>query len=186
HVVLISDGLANQGDATPEGLTRRAHRAAQGEYMLSTVGVGTDFNEYLMTALADAGTGNYYYLHNAEDLANVFAREFDAARTTVASALAVQIVPARGVRIVDAAGYPLESAGDAIVFRPGSLFAGQERRIWVSLAVPHDVVGEYELGRFSIAYGEGEQRTTLSFSGPPRVACVASEDQFYSSVDVPA
>src|SRR5262249_55823244 len=31
HVVLISDGLANQGDASPEGLTRRARRAAQGE-----------------------------------------------------------------------------------------------------------------------------------------------------------
>jgi Ca-activated chloride channel homolog len=186
HVVLISDGLANQGDATPEGLTRRARRAAQGEYMLSTVGVGIDFNEYLMTALADAGTGNYYYLRNAVDLASVFAREFDAARTTVASALAVQIAPAHGIRVVDAAGYPLESAGDAVVFRPGSLFAGQERRIWVTLAVPHDAVGEYDLGRFSLAYGEGDHRTTLNFADVPRIACVQSEDQFYSSVDVPA
>jgi Ca-activated chloride channel homolog len=186
HVVLISDGLANQGDATPEGLTRRARRAAQGEYMLSTVGVGTDFNEYLMTALADAGTGNYYYLRNAEDLASVFARELDAARTTVASALAVQIAPARGVRVVDAAGYPLELAGDTVVFRPGSLFAGQERRIWVTLAVPHEAVGEYDLGRFSVAYGDGDHRTTLSFADAPRIACVQGEDQFYANVDVPA
>ena len=139
HVILISDGLANQGDASPEGLTRRARRAAQGEFMLSTVGVGTDFNEYLMTALADAGTGNYYYVQDPRDLAGVFAREFDAARTTVASGLAVQIEPGPGVRVVDAAGYPLEATGDGVVFRPGSLFAGQERRIWVTLAVPQNM-----------------------------------------------
>ena len=67
--------------------------------MLTTVGVGADFNEYLMTALADAGTGNYYYLKAGDDLASVFAREFDAARATVASGLAVRIEPADGVRV---------------------------------------------------------------------------------------
>ena len=60
RVVLISDGLANQGDASREGLVGRAARAARGEYALSTVGVGADFDEGLMAALADAGTGNFH------------------------------------------------------------------------------------------------------------------------------
>jgi Ca-activated chloride channel family protein len=184
HVVLISDGLANQGDSSPEGLTRRAGRAAQAEYMLSSVGVGTDFNEYLMTALADAGTGNYYYVQDPRELSGVFAREFDAARTTVASGLAVQIQPGPGVRVVDAAGYPLEATGDGVVIRPGSLFAGQERRIWVSLAVPQNQPGEYELGRFSLSYGEPTNRTVLAFSEVPRVASVRDAKQFYANVDV--
>ena len=186
HVILISDGLANQGDPSPDGLKRRARRAAQGEYMLSTVGVGADFNEYLMTAIADAGTGNYYYLRDTENLGTVFAREFDAARATVATGLAVQIEPAPGVRVVDAAGYPLEQVDNAIVFRPGSLFAGQERRVWVTLAAPQSAAGEYDLGRFSLSYGDGRERTTLQLSEVPRIACVDSEDQYYSSVDVGA
>ena len=186
HVVLLSDGLANQGDPSPEGLTRRARRAAQGEYMLSTVGVGSDFNEYLMTALADAGTGNYYYLRDTENLATVFAREFDAARATVAAGLAVQIEPAPGVQVLDAGGYPLEQTDNATVFRPGSLFARQERRIWVTLAAPQYAVGEYDLGRFSLSYGDGHERTTLQLSDVPRIACVDSEEQYYSSVDVGA
>jgi Ca-activated chloride channel family protein len=186
HAILISDGLANQGDPSPEGLTRRARRAAQGEYTLSAVGVGADFNEYLMTALADAGTGNYYYVQQAENLAEVFARELDAARTTVASALAVEIEPGPGVRVVDAAGYPLEQTGKAAVFRPGTLFAGQERRVWVTLAVPSQEVGDYDLGRFSLSYGEASARRTLDFSETPRVACVRGEEQFYSGVDVGA
>src|SRR5262249_27236724 len=186
HVILISDGLANEGDASPQGLTRRAARAARGEFMLSTVGVGADFNEYLMTALADAGTGNYYYVQDSGDLGAVFAREFDAARSTVASGLAVQIEPGPGVRVVDAAGYPLEADGTRVVFRPGSLFAGQARRIWVTLAVPQQAVGEYDLGRFSLSYGEGRERTVLSFAATPRIAFVRSEAEFFSGIDVPA
>jgi Ca-activated chloride channel family protein len=184
RAILISDGLANQGDPTPEGLLHRAGRAARGDYVLSTVGVGADFNEYLMTALADAGTGSYYYLQASQDLARVFAREFDAARTTVASSLAVRIDPADGVRVLDAAGYPLEQDGGAVVFRPGSLFAGQERRVWVTLAVPNGRVGEHDLGRFSLVYRDTHEQRTLAFGEVPRVACVQGEDDFYSKVDV--
>lgn len=186
RAILLSDGLANQGDASHDGLLRRATRAARSEYMLTTVGIGADFNEYLMTALADAGTGNYYYLKAGDDLASVFAREFDGARTTVASGLAVQIEPADGVRVVDAAGYPLEQAPHAVSFRPGALFAGQERRIWVTLAVPSTVVGDVALGRFALSYADGPERATLAFADVPHVACVQSEDDFFAAVDVPS
>jgi hypothetical protein len=99
----------------------------------------------------------------------------------------VQIEPADGVRVVDAAGYPLEQAPAAapgsVLVRPGSLFAGQERRIWVTLAVPSQAVGDVELGRFALSYGHGAQRTTLAFAEMPRVACVQGEDDFYAGVD---
>jgi Ca-activated chloride channel family protein len=186
RVILISDGLANQGDPTPDGLRRRAARAARGEYTLSTIGVGTDFNEYLMAALADAGTGNYYYLRDSGDLASVFTREFDAARETVASGLEVRIEPAAGVAVLDAAGYPLERTGGAVVFRPGSLFAGQERRIWVTLSVPNQTAGDHSLGAFSLAYNRGGEGSTLRFEETPRVASVAREDEFYANVHVSA
>jgi Ca-activated chloride channel family protein len=183
RAILISDGLANQGDPSPEGLLRRAGRAARGEYVLSTVGVGADFNEYLMTALADAGTGNYYYLDRGAELATVFAREFDAARSTVASALAVDVAPGPGVRVVDAGGYPLVPTGGGVRFQPGALFAGQERRVWVTLAVPSGSPGEFDLGRFTLAYGDDAGRVTLALDGLPRVACVAGEDEFYANLD---
>lgn len=184
RTILISDGLANQGDASPEGLVARARRAARGEWPLTTVGVGSDFNEWLMTALADAGTGNYYFVERATDLGNVFAREFGAARTTVASALAVEIAPAAGVRVVDAAGYPLETAPDGrVTFRPGALFAGQERRVWVTLAVPQDAATERDLGAFAVAYKDGDTTRRLAFAETPRIACVADDDAFFARID---
>src|SRR5262249_31111675 len=153
-----------------------------GEYVLSTVGVGADFNEYVMTALADAGTGNYYYLRGGADLASVFAREFDAARTTVASAVAVDIDPPDRLRVVDAGGYPLEQAGSTVRFRPGALFGGQERRVWVTFAVPQSTVGEHDLGRIALGWGDGAARTTIALADVPRIACVGGEDDFYAGI----
>jgi Ca-activated chloride channel family protein len=183
RVVVISDGLVNQGDTSLAGLTARAGRAAVGEYVLSTVGVGEDFDEGLLTALADAGTGNYYYLADARALASVFSDEFFSARETVARGLEVRIQPRAGVSVLEAAGYPLERRGGSVSFRPGSLFADQERRIWVTLRVPSREPGETGLGRFALAYSAGGESREIAFGEEPRVACVADRGAFLAAVD---
>ncbi len=71
-MVLISDGLANQGDTTREGLLRRAGESAGLTAPLTAIGVGVDFDENLMGALADSGGGNFYFLRDAVALAQVF------------------------------------------------------------------------------------------------------------------
>ncbi len=183
RVVLISDGLANQGDASREGLVARAARAARGEYALSTIGVGADFDEGLMAALADAGTGNFHFLASAEGLAAILGAEFATARETVATGVRVAIEPAAGVVVVDAAGYPLAREGALVTFRPGSLFAGQERRIQVTLRVPHDAEGVVSLGAFSVEYTAGGERHRLAFEEMPRVAAVADEARVVAALD---
>lgn len=183
RVVLISDGLANQGDASREGLVGRAARAARGEYALSTIGVGADFDEGLLAALADAGTGNFHFLAGAEGLAAILAAEFATARETVASGLRVAIEPAEGVSVVDAAGYPLQTEGRRVSFQPGSLFAGQERRIWVTLQVPRGARGVVPLGAFAVDYAAGGERHRLAFAETPRVAAVTDERRWVESLD---
>jgi Ca-activated chloride channel family protein len=184
RVILISDGLANQGDTSLSGLRARARRAALGEYTLTTIGVGEDFDEQLLAALADAGTGNYYYIQSGDDLARIFSDEFETARESVARGLAVSILPAAGVEVVDAAGYPLERGAEGeTVFRPGTLFAGQERRIWVTLRTRWSSEGIRELGGFALGYTEGEERKSLRFGEAPRIAVVADPHDFYASVD---
>ncbi len=183
RVILLSDGLANEGDASFEGLTHRARRAAKREYVMSAIGIGADFNEYLMSGLADAGTGNYYYLESTQDLASVFAREFEATRMTVATGVDIEIEPGEGVSVLDAAGYPLEREGNLVRFRPGSLFAGQQREIWVTLSVPVDTLGEHGLGAFVLRYTADGERSSRTLSGRPMVACVPDRERMLASVD---
>ena len=183
RIILISDGLANEGDPTVEGLSRRARVAARGEAVVTTIGVGADFNEFLMSAVADAGTGNYYYVDDVERLARVFDDELGASRETVASAVAVTVDTAPGVRVVDAAGYPLEHAGGKTVFRPGSLFSGQERRIWLTLEVANEHLGDRPLGNFSATYSDGGVTRVLTFDDAPVIACVGDEQRYHESFD---
>jgi len=183
RIMLISDGMANEGDSSPEGLSGRAARAAREEVVLSTVGVGVNFNEFLMSAIADAGTGNYYYLQDSRELAAVFSQEFAATRATVASALEVSIAPAAGVRVVDAAGYPLERHGAETVFRPGSLFSGQERRIWVTFEVASPKPGRQVLGRVRAAYAHAGQQKSVELEPAPFVSTVADESRYLAAVD---
>jgi Ca-activated chloride channel family protein len=183
RVILVSDGHANQGDASFAGLRRRALRASRGEYVLSTIGVGDDFNEALMIALADAGTGNYYYLQNLTALAQIFEDEFDSARETVASGLSVRITPAPGVQVVDAAGYPLERYGPTTAFQPGALFAGQTRKVWVTLRVPTDEMRDVPIGDVRLTFTRDGSRRELALDSLPRIAAVRDEDRFFASVD---
>lgn len=184
RIILISDGLANQGDSSPEGLQQRASRFAHLEMSLSTIGVGAGFNEFLMSALADAGTGNFYYLEDTERLAEVFANELDATRTTVARTVTVELAPALGIELADAAGYPLERRPDGTIqFQPGALFAGQKRQIWLTFKVPNQLQGSFPIGRLRATYSTGEAQAALAWQDLPEIACVADEERFLAAID---
>jgi Ca-activated chloride channel family protein len=188
RMILLSDGHANEGDHSFEGLRARAQRAVVGEYVLSAVGVGQGFDEALMTALADAGTGNFYYVRDGSDLGDVFAGEFDSARETVASAVAVEIELAPGVELLDAAGYPVERVGRTARFRPGTLFAGQERRIWLSMRAPTNRVGDLSLGDFRMTYRQpaaapGSAPEIVRIDDAVEMACVQDEKAYVASLD---
>jgi len=188
RVLLLSDGKANEGDASLEGLRARAARAVPGGFVLSTVGVGLDFDERLMTALADAGTGTFTYVRRGDDLAGVFAGEFEAARETVARGAALVLQPADGVEVVDVAGYPLHREAGAVVARPGDLFAGQERRLWVTLRAAAQRPAEaLALGSVSLRWRDarGEPQRLGAVVLPP-IAVVASRDDYWAGVDVDA
>lgn len=188
RVILLSDGHANEGDHSPAGLRARAAHVARGEYVLSTVGVGLDFDESLMAALADSGTGNFYYVRDGRDLGDVFAGEFDSARETVASALAVEIELAPGVELLDAAGYPLERDGRIARFRPGALFAGQSRHVWLTFSAPTAAAGDLPLGDIAMTYRTAGQRGVAAshrvrFARTLEVACVEGREAYVAALD---
>lgn len=180
RVMLLSDGLAAE---TPIALRGLASRAARGEFTLSTVGIGADFDESMMSTLADAGTGNYYYLHDLAQLSEIFHDEFETARSTVATGLEVRLAPADGIQVLDAAGYPLERSGNEVRFRPGILYSGQERRVWVTLQVPTDRVLDRSLGSIRLAFTRDGERRQLSLDDLPRIATVEKRDDFLAALD---
>jgi len=183
RVILISDGLANRGVTDPAALGQMAAIAAGREFSVSTVGVGADFNEFLMSMIADRGAGSYYYLDNPSAFAEMFQKEFRSAKSAAATGVVVSLALPAGVRMLDASGYPVSHEGDWAVFYPGSLCSGQTRRIFLTLQVPTDQERRFEIGRVKARYQHQGQRHEAVMQGALTVACVGDEGRVLSSID---
>ena len=183
RLLLLSDGLANEGDFTPEGLAGRARQAAAASITVSTLGVGEDFNELLMTDIAQAGLGNYYFLPSAEQIAPVLASELEATRETVAEEVEIALLTEPGVVVREVAGYPFATHGSRVVFHPGALFAGQERRIWITLETPATRTAALDLLRVRASFTSDGGRRSVATGAPLQVAAVAREEEVVAAID---
>jgi Ca-activated chloride channel family protein len=182
-LILISDGLANKGITHPQDLGKMAGTAVEKEFTVSTVGLGAEFNEYLMTIIADQGTGNYYYLENPGAFAEVFQKELNFAKATVAGSVCVQIPLKEGISLVNAAGYPISIQNGNAVFYPGDLRSGQTRKLFLTLQVPSSTTGHIEINDIKVNYlHDGHARET-KLKKSFKVACVKNRQEVYSSID---
>ena len=183
RVLLLSDGHANTGDSSPEGLQARVRSVTRAEHVLSALGIGDDFNEDLMTSLAEVGTGNFYYLSKVAVLGDFFDAELRANQQTVARALELRFDGEDNVEMLDASGYPIERDGKSARVRPGNLYAGQKRTLWVTLRVPTSQLGERKLGRFSLAFKRADAPADVQAPPLPAVACVSDRQRFEHAID---
>ena len=82
--LLLTDGLANQGITSHAELARHAGELRSRGVATSTFGVGEDFDERLLQAMAEAGGGNSYYLRDAEQISEFLESEIGEALEVVA------------------------------------------------------------------------------------------------------
>ncbi len=138
RVVMISDGIANVGPSSPEALGALAERGLRFQAQVTSLGVGNDYDEKTLNALAVKTTGRLYHLAEPKEMASLLRRELDLLTSTVASDAFVEVVPAPGVDIVEALGVRTENMTAGAVKLPlGALFAGQHREALVRVRL-HD------------------------------------------------
>ncbi|KAK2945446.1 putative Ca-activated chloride channel family protein [Blattamonas nauphoetae] len=83
RVFLLSDGQANEGDTSVEGVNGISSRYRSEGISVSSIGLGRDFNEQMMKGVAEHGGGQYFYVDKAEILPGIFASELNLAQNTV-------------------------------------------------------------------------------------------------------
>lgn len=183
RIILISDGLANQGITDPAALAEMASAAARNEFTLSTAGVGSDFNEYLMTAIADHGTGRYYYLENPNAFAEVFQKEFLRTRIAAATKVEVKIPLAPGVSLLDAAGFPVEIKDNVATFKPGNLLSGQSRELFLTFRATTDQEKSHTINGINVSYLHQGRPFKVTLDKPFHIACVDDPRKAMASID---
>jgi Ca-activated chloride channel family protein len=108
-VLLLSDGQANVGETDVEAVGRRAMDARSKGVTVSTLGVGSDYNEAMMAEIAIDGGGRFYHIANASQIAAYLTGELGEIASLAARNAAVTLnLPAgTGVQPLSAA-YPVQ------------------------------------------------------------------------------
>jgi Ca-activated chloride channel family protein len=99
RVVLLTDGLANVGVTTPVAIARDVGSMRAAGIVTSTVGLGRQFDEDLLTRMAEAGGGRFAYAESAAELEGIMATELIGIDATVARdvRLVLDVDPRRAV-----------------------------------------------------------------------------------------
>jgi len=156
----------------------RAQRIVRRDSVLTTVGIGSDFDERVMTSLAKSGAGAFYYLAKLETLSPLLDAELKTASQTYArgAELSLQLPPS--VRLLSATGGTSVQNGDQVVVPVGSLYGEQTSSLWLTLKVPTDQLKDIDVGAISLRYRRGDGLFVARANALPKIACITDEREF--------
>jgi len=168
RVLLLSDGLANVGPSSPEDLARLGAALVKEGISVTTIGVGNDFNEDLMTRLAEKSDGNHYFVEASADLPRIFAQELGDVLSIAARKVIIEINCPAGVRPLRIIGREGRIRGNQVEIHLNQLYGGQEKYALIEVQVEPGRSDETrELAQASCRYenalsGEAELATSTA------------------------
>lgn len=146
RVVLISDGIANIGPSTPELLGELAARGAERGVQVTAVGVGLDYDENTLNALAIRSSGRLHHMAETHELPAILEKEMALLKATAVTNAVVEVIPAPGVQLLGADGVRSEwVTGGGLRVPLGTLFGGQHREMLMRVRVTAAADGTHPL-----------------------------------------
>ena len=176
RVLLLSDGLANIGPSSPSELGRLGAALQKEGISVSTVGVGFDYNEDLMTHLSQASDGNTYFAESADMLPQIFAEELGGVFNVVAQKVDVTLSFPEGVRPLRIVGREGRIRGNTVEVPLNQLYAGQDKYALVEVEISDGRADQTrEIARAQISYWDLGKNATVQANG--RVEATFSKDE---------
>jgi Ca-activated chloride channel family protein len=141
RVVIISDGRATAGPTSTHTLADIAERGTQFGVQVTALGVGLDYDEDALNALAVRSSGRLFHLADASEMPSIIKAELNLLQKTMATNATVRVVPAPGVQLLGANGVRSSWGTNRTLEIPlGTMFAGQRREVLVRFRMMSDLV----------------------------------------------
>lgn len=142
RIILLSDGQANKGPSTPGELGELGAELGKAGISVTTIGLGTRYNEDLMSDLAGYSDGNHMFVKNANDLLTAFRLEFGDVMAVVAQQVQVIIQCAPGVTPKRLLGREGSINGQRVEVNLAQLYGKQEKYVLLEMKVPAGADGQ--------------------------------------------
>lgn len=174
RVLLMSDGLANQGISDSATLVQAvAKKLETTGISLSTFGVGADFNENLMQSLAEYG-GNYYFIGSPDEIPKIFAKELNGLLLVAAQNLTLSIEMPDGVTLDKVFAYRYKQENKTIQVDFRDIFSEEKKAVLLRFKVDpqanHTLIFQEQIDFVKAADGSSiriEDQTQVEFLTEP-------------------
>lgn len=107
-MILLSDGKLNQGITDPNSFIPEANPVKEEQYYInsiSTVGVGIDFDESIMTHISKAWDGNYYFIDNPSETSAELTEQYQNLNRIVVRDIEIKFDGTNNIRLAEVIGY---------------------------------------------------------------------------------
>lgn len=142
-VLLLSDGQANVGETDLEKVGQRAWQARQEGLVVSTLGVGMDYNEALMAEIATQGGGRFYHIANINRIPAFVAGELGEVANLAGREVRIQLTLPGGATLVPlSAAFPVQQAGEQAEIKVGDIPCDTELEIPLRVAILSQPAGK--------------------------------------------
>ncbi len=159
RIVLVGDGVPNDAAATLASVDQARSRSLP----ITALGLGPDFDETLMSSVAQRSGGSFHFIDDASRVATVFETEINRLSRVAARQVNVQLIPGPGVTIVEGFGLGGSATGRGFAFSLGDLAEGQVRDTIVKVKLAgHREGATIELLDAVASYGHGPTGQRLS------------------------
>ncbi|WP_232054863.1 vWA domain-containing protein [Leminorella richardii] len=153
RIILLSDGQANVGPSSTKELADLGVVAAKQRIAVTTIGLGTSYNEDLMTALASYSDGNHAFVEKSSDLEAAFIKEFKDVMSVVAQEVTVTIRLQDGVKPLRLLGREGDITGNQVTVKLNQLYSNQEKYVLLELEPPKGKENEKkQIANVSVTY----------------------------------
>lgn len=158
RLVLLSDGLANVGPSRPEQLAELGASLSKEAIAVTTIGLGLDYNEDLLTRLAMASQGNHSFVAEPEELHSAFEKEFGRGLSVAVQDLRLVLRCAPWVRPVRVMNAPADILDGRVEAHIAQLYSGRSADLLIELEMApgtdEDDLGERVLAELRLQFAE--------------------------------
>ena len=152
QVILLTDGVANRGVTDPDRILQDMDQYNHRGIHFSIIGLGLEYNDSLLSRIADEGKGGYMFIDSPKEMDRVFRQHAEELKQRVASDVTITIIPQSGVRLVSLTGAEgsMPSQGASVELWPMS--TGESTVVMAELRVDAGRTGYRDLATVRLEY----------------------------------
>jgi Ca-activated chloride channel family protein len=137
HVVLLSDGMANQGETDPEVLGGYAQGLQARGILSTTVGIGDGYSPEILQAIAENGGGRMHDAEHPDEIVEVVTAELGELSQVIADNLQLEIKVPEGTQCKQLSARQLHrNSNTSYSCLLGNMLSGGKGQVVLRLTLP--------------------------------------------------